>query len=120
MTHCMPSWLLFLSLTIPTFAASDVVAVEAMAKCPTPETLNSPEDITPPRTEFNPQGWATYALSINKNGRVLAASLRERHVTTDERWFKDTMKKDVLKLKFKKAGTSIRCEIHYNLRIKDP
>ncbi len=120
MTHCMPSWLLFLSLTIPTFAASDVVAVEAMAKCPTPETLNSPEDITPPRTEFNPQGWATYALSINKNGRVLAASLREWHVSTDERWFKDTMKKDVLKLKFKKAGTSIRCEIRYNLRIKDP
>ena len=86
--------------------------------CPSPFNGKSVvPDLYPPHTEFSPQGWASYALRIDPQGRVLAASLREWHITPDEAWFRDWLESSALKLTFNGSDAGLTCEMRYKFKL---
>jgi hypothetical protein len=90
----------------------------AMPACPSPLNGKSAvTDLYPPHTEFSPKGWASYALRIDHRGRVLAASLREWHITPDEAWFRDWLDSSALKLTFNRSDAGLTCEMRYEFKL---
>jgi hypothetical protein len=90
----------------------------AIPACPSPLNGKSAlPDLYPPHTEFSPKGWASYALIIDNRGLVLAASLRESHITPDEAWFRDWLGASTLKLTFIGSDAALTCEMRYKFKL---